>query len=1098
MADTNGSVEQAPKPPRRRNRARTVRRILSVLVVLATFVAILVGLLLRPGGIEMPEIARAQLEAAMTDALPEGSAITIEAARLQIMAPGSPVVQLTGVALSDVEGREVAVLPASEVVLSARALALAQIRAKQIEVERLTLTVDRDASGAFLLSFGSGPALPPVQTVGDLVGLLDQLVASPPLAGIDKINLTELRLVLRDARAGRAFDFRNGEIELTQTPEDFSARLSLDLRDEFGLSAPANAVLRLTSQKGSRAADLAAILTDVPVSVIAAQSPTLGWLDAVEASVSATLRGNTDTDGTLGEAAGTLDFGAGLLSLGDVPIALEAAKAYVTFDPIGQRIMLQSLDLASEALSLQAAGHVDLIWPEADLRGAAVGQLAVTNMRLDLPEVFTAPVQFDRMDADLKLLPSKAELRLGQIRLRRPETTIVVAGTIAVNETGDLGAQIDVDVDQITPQDAVALWPTITAPRTRAYLDKNLTEGVMRNIHAAIRYAPGAPTRVGLSGAFEGAALKFLKDLPQLEAANGTFTIHNSRLVVSVDDGKLQEAGQAIEVGGTSFQVPDMRVRNPARGEVDLHLSAPVPALLAALSRPPVNLGLTALPLDGHARAQADIAFPMGRPVAPGEAEWRAQGQLLDLTSARLMPGRQLRAAQMQFVATPEDGLTVTGPVDVDGISAQIAVTHALAPDAPPGADVSGSLQVSADTLERLGLRIGGLAISGATPAQIDLAIRPGTPARLSLSSNLQGLALSLPSLDWSKPSSRSGSLTLQATLTPEISVPELSLSASGLDLAGTVDLGAGGALREARFTTLRLGDWLDTQAILTGQGAGAPVAIRLEGGRVDVRGLAGLGAGGDQARGPISLALDRLRVSEGVFIGQFRGALASGRALDGRFSGRLNGRAPITGSIVGAIGAANTRVDVRSEDAGAALAALGVLRNARGGALNLQLGPDPSGARGAWDGELRISDISVVDAPVLAGMLSALSIVGLLDQMATGGITFTDTIVDLNIAPAGLTLREGRSIGPSMGISYEGTVSPAQGVLDIQGVVSPLYLLNGIGGIFSARRGEGLFGFNYRLSGDMRQPQTTVNPLSILTPGFFREIFRSAPPELD
>jgi hypothetical protein len=117
---------------------------------------------------------------------------------------------------------------------------------------------------------------------------------------------------------------------------------------------------------------------------------------------------------------------------------------------------------------------------------------------------------------------------------------------------------------------------------------------------------------------------------------------------------------------------------------------------------------------------------------------------------------------------------------------------------------------------------------------------------------------------------------------------------------------------------------------------------------------------------------------------------------------------------------------------------------------------------------------------------------------MATGGITFTDTIVDLNIAPAGLTLREGRSIGPSMGITYEGTVAPAQGVMDIQGVVSPLYLLNGIGGIFSARRGEGLFGFNYRLSGAMRQPQTTVNPLSILTPGFFREIFRSEPPELE
>lgn len=1097
MADTDSSVEMDARKTRRKRRARTVRRTLSVFVVLATFVAILVGFLLRPGGIVMPEIMRAQLEAAMTRALPEGSAVTIDEARLQIMAPGHPVVRLKGVALSDVEGRDVAVLPESQFVLSTRALATAQIRPTQIEVERLTLTVDRDASGAFLLSFGAGQSLPPVQEIADLVHLIDELVATPPLAGIDQINLTELRLVVRDARAGRAFDFRDGAIVLTQTDTDFSARLSLDLRDEFGLSAPANAVLRLTSQKGSLAADLAALLTDVPVSVIAAQSPGLAWLNAIEASVSATLRGNTDIDGTLGSAAGTLVFGAGRLTLGDVPFKLEAAKAYVTFDPVRQRLLLQELNLASETLSLQATGHVDLIWPEEDVRGAAVGQFAVNNLRLNLPEVFATPVLFDRIDADLKLIPSEAQLKLGQVSLRRAENAIRMSGEIAVNEVGELGAEIDVHVDAITPQDAVSLWPLIAAPRSRDYLNRNLTQGVLRDVRAALRFAPGTPLRVGLTGAFDDASLKFLRDLPQVEAANGTFTIHDHRFVVHVDEGHLKEGRQSLHIGGSSFLVPDIRVR-PGLGEVDLRLTSPLPALLSVLSRPPVNLGLAALPLDGRVTAQANIKFPMGRPVAPGEAEWRAQGQLLNLSSDALMPGRALRAAEVQFEATPENGLRVSGPINVDSVPVVIDLTRALSPGAPPGADIAGRLQLSASTLEALGLRIGGLNLSGEAPAEITVAIRPGAPADLTLTSNLDGLALSLPALGWSKPAAREGELSLRAILTPEITLPELELRAAGLDLAGSVSLGAGGTLREARFTTLRVRDWLSTSATLTGQGADAPADISLNGGRVDLRGLAQLGEGSSQARGAIAIEVERLQVSEGVFIGPFRGQLAPGRALDGRFEGRLNGLAPITGSLVGAVGAASTRLEVRSEDAGAALAALGVLRNGRGGALSLWLGPDPAGVRGAWDGEMRISNISVVDAPVLAGMLSALSIVGLLDQMATGGITFTDTIVDLNIAPAGLTLREGRSIGPSMGITYEGTVAPAQGVMDIQGVVSPLYLLNGIGGIFSARRGEGLFGFNYRLSGAMRQPQTTVNPLSILTPGFFREIFRSEPPELE
>ena len=65
-----------------------------------------------------------------------------------------------------------------------------------------------------------------------------------------------------------------------------------------------------------------------------------------------------------------------------------------------------------------------------------------------------------------------------------------------------------------------------------------------------------------------------------------------------------------------------------------------------------------------------------------------------------------------------------------------------------------------------------------------------------------------------------------------------------------------------------------------------------------------------------------------------------------------------------------------------------------------------------------------------------------------------------------------------------------------MQGVISPVYLLNGIGALFS-KRGEGLFGFNYSLRGKASDPDVGVNPLSILTPGIFREIFRQPPPEL-
>jgi hypothetical protein len=41
------------------------------------------------------------------------------------------------------------------------------------------------------------------------------------------------------------------------------------------------------------------------------------------------------------------------------------------------------------------------------------------------------------------------------------------------------------------------------------------------------------------------------------------------------------------------------------------------------------------------------------------------------------------------------------------------------------------------------------------------------------------------------------------------------------------------------------------------------------------------------------------------------------------------------------------------------------------------------------------------------------------------------------------------------------------------------------------------LFGFNYALRGTSDNPDVQVNPLSILTPGMFREIFRAPAPVL-
>ena len=132
-------------------------------------------------------------------------------------------------------------------------------------------------------------------------------------------------------------------------------------------------------------------------------------------------------------------------------------------------------------------------------------------------------------------------------------------------------------------------------------------------------------------------------------------------------------------------------------------------------------------------------------------------------------------------------------------------------------------------------------------------------------------------------------------------------------------------------------------------------------------------------------------------------------------------------------------------------------------------------------------------NAPVMADLLDAISVVGLLDQLQGPGIRFDTIDGRFRLTRQRLTLTEGAAVGGSLGISADGIYDMASKQLDFRGVISPIYFVNGIGS-FLTRRGEGLFGFNYRMTGTASDPQVGINPLSILTPGMFRQIFRRQP----
>ncbi|MDE0695162.1 MAG: hypothetical protein OXH76_04925, partial [Boseongicola sp.] len=222
-------------------------------------------------------------------------------------------------------------------------------------------------------------------------------------------------------------------------------------------------------------------------------------------------------------------------------------------------------------------------------------------------------------------------------------------------------------------------------------------------------------------------------------------------------------------------------------------------------------------------------------------------------------------------------------------------------------------------------------------------------------------------------------------------------------------------------------------------------------------------------------------------------GQVESGpNGFSGAIESRVNGRTEIAGRFVPTDG--GTAIRIQSDDASGVLRDMGITPNAREGVLDLAMVPVPGAGGKTYDGEFQISDLRLRKAPAMAELLDAISVVGLLDQLDGPGIKFANVDGRFRLTPGQIRIHEAAAVGGSLGLSASGSYQLDTRELDVEGVISPVYFLNAIGSIFS-RRGEGLFGFNYRVAGSTDDPKVSVNPLSILTPGMFREIFRANPP---
>lgn len=1095
--DQDPAGRKARRTPRRA-RARAGLWLLLTLAFLAAG-ASFAALALTGKPLRLPVWAVAEAEARLNRALAGqgGTGLSLGGAVVVVDADWVPRVVLEDLRLLQPDGEALLTLPEARLAFDPHALAQGQVRVATLRLVGPRILLRRLPDGRLDLALGGGM---PAMAFDGLAGLLDAAdaaFAQPALSHLARVEAEALTLIYEDQRAGRTWDMGDGRLRLENRPDALAIETAVSL--VAGGAAPAQAVATLVTDKRSPEARMTVTVDHVAAADIAAQAAPLAWLGLLDAPISGQFAGAFDRGGGLSALEATLAVDAGAIrpagAEGAKPIAFDRAGLFFRFDPAQERIELRDIRVESPSLRLVASGHADLPGVSQGLPGTVLAQIRFAEVRIDPEGLFVEPAEFREGALDLRIALDPLAIDVGQLALVDPDRRRLTARGRIDAEPGGWRVAMDVALDEIGHDRLLALWPVALVPRTRDWVANNVQEGQLFDVKAALRVAPGADPRLSLVYEYAGAGVRFLRTLPPIVNGSGYATIEDQRYTLVIDRGQVvPEQGGPIDVSGSVFAVPDVTQR-PATAEIALRAQGSLTATLALLDSEPFRfLSRAGRPVtlgEGAAVMRARLRVPLVQRVEMSAVDWTVEGRIRDLRSDVLVPGRVIAAPDLAVTGDPL-GLRIAGAGTLDGVPFEAVYDQPLGPDAPPPT-VAGRVDLSGDAVARLRLGLPAGMVTGQGRAAVQVDLPRGEPARLRLTSDLAGVGLAIPELGWRKPREGTGTLALTAELGAPAQVETLELEAAGLTASGAITLRPGGGLDRARFDRVRLGGWLDATVELAGRGAGVAPAVSLTSGTVDLRRMdLRRDAGGARGPGvPLTVALDRLRVSEGIALTGLRGTFSTAGGFSGRFAGRINGAAPVEGQVAPA--AHGSMVRVTSADGGAVLSAAGIFPNARGGQLDMTLTPR---AEGGYDGDATLAGVRIRNAPLLAELLSAVSVVGLLDQLNGSGILFTDADARFRLSARGVDIRRAAAVGASMGVSLQGVYLADSRELDMQGVISPLYLVNGIGAILT-RRGEGLFGVNYRITGPTARPAVTVNPLSILTPGMFREIFRRPPPRI-
>lgn len=1074
-------------------------------VAIAMLAGALLWLRLLQGPLEMSGLGRIATEQMNAESAEYQVSFSSLVLRLG-QGDGPSGVQAVNLVVSDSGGEPLISIPRAGVRFNFSDLAHLRIRPVKVQLIAPETRLTRSETGALTLGIGQGAGLalsssPQDGTAddalkGSLATFLETVGADSILGKLEEISVARAALTYDDRLNGNLWSTRNANVEFWRAPDGVRAHLTVDSIEEGTPGAALRVIAAWQQETGETSIDAA--FGGLRMTDLSAQISDLGWLDLIEGTTEgrATLR--IGSEGSIQDLSGVVIAENGQLRGYGPETGFDYAEVRYAIDPETERITFENIVLNAPALVAQVTGLASLRREGGAFLGLA-GQLDVADLRIDMPDVFSDPLSFDDGQVNFRWSVDKKTIETADTRLSRGDLSFAVDGQVQATPEGWITDFRAAGVN-LTVEDLMDHWPIAAARSARDWVAQNITEARIPDVLAQMRFGMGEPY-LALDFQFADLTSRYIPGMSPITQARGRGHLSFHQLALGLDSARVTPAGQdALAIDGSSIVISDFWGEvTPA--DVRLKARGPVSSMLALIDQPPLRLinklGADLSDVKGTADLTATISFPLVDDLRVADVRPDVKARISQLTMPfEIAEGKTVRVAANRLDLTADqDRMGLKASVQVDGLPAKIAWDERYG-----GASGARQILVSgvADAKLRAAVGIADLPVEGALPFDLEISQAGDGPQSFALDVDLSPAKVTIAPLNWTKPAKRKGRLRLTGKQGSGVQIDSLNMVAGDFLATGAVALDPGGALKSARIDRLRVPGFADVKGQVTPDANGT-TEIRLTSGSLDVSSRIGDSTGAPTKGAPIRLIfdLDRLKVSEKIALSPAKGSLTrdNNGALQGAILGTLGPGATLQIALATPDNAPST-ISITSEDAGAVLQAADLYRGARGGRLTLNATIGEEGQPNLA-GQVRIDDVVVESKSTFRNVLRDGGLESAQEEVATDGIGFRKIWIPFAYDDGIITLTDALATSPALALKISGEVDEASDKVDLYGVLSPAYVLTGalneipvLGDILSGGEGEGILAMTFTLTGATRDPEFSVNPLSVLAPGFLRQIF--------